>query len=188
MGGRGRLGGLTGRRDRASDRRRELADLTYDGSAPSRKRLRLAPGTSASLSLPFSNGLDPRRSKSRRVYAEGRCAHTHTRYRWRSEHRGSKRPRIGRDRKQTNVLSEFTRGPAHPLLTTRTRDGSPPSRRRRVVNEHSSQGTACTLCTVLFNLLRFYLSISFVKSIVSRSGTLRHTNSVRLIGYINAAK
>ena len=35
MGRRGRLGGLAGRRDRASDRRREMADLTYDGSAPS---------------------------------------------------------------------------------------------------------------------------------------------------------
>ena len=35
MGGRGRLGGPAGRRDRASDRRREMADLTYDGSAPS---------------------------------------------------------------------------------------------------------------------------------------------------------
>ena len=35
MGGRGRLGGPAGRRDRASDRRRELADLHYDGSAPS---------------------------------------------------------------------------------------------------------------------------------------------------------
>ena len=35
MGRRGRLGGLAGRRDRASDRRRELADLHYDGSAPS---------------------------------------------------------------------------------------------------------------------------------------------------------
>ena len=32
MGGRGRLGGPAGRRDRASDRRRELADLHYDGS------------------------------------------------------------------------------------------------------------------------------------------------------------
>ena len=43
MGGRGRLGGLVDRRDRASDRRRELADLHYEGSARfCAKRLRLA--------------------------------------------------------------------------------------------------------------------------------------------------
>ena len=61
MGRRGRLGGLAGRRDRASDRRRELADLTYDGSAPS--ACALLQQASALQTLPFSNGLDPRRSK-----------------------------------------------------------------------------------------------------------------------------
>ena len=35
MGRRGRLGSPAGRCDRASDRRREMADLHYDGSAPS---------------------------------------------------------------------------------------------------------------------------------------------------------
>ena len=58
MGGRGRLGGLAGRRDRASDRRRELADLHYDGSAPS--ACALLQQASALGSLPTPNGLEPR--------------------------------------------------------------------------------------------------------------------------------
>ena len=58
MGGRGRLGGLAGRRDRASDRRREMADLTYDGSAPS--ACALLPGTSAPRYRLRLNALEPR--------------------------------------------------------------------------------------------------------------------------------
>ena len=80
MGGRGRLGGPAGRRDRASDRRRKLADLHYDGSAPS--ACALISGTSASLPLPFSNGLDPRRSKQ--TAACGRSVRLRP-CRWRSE-------------------------------------------------------------------------------------------------------
>ena len=58
MGGRGRLGGPAGRRDRASDRRREMADLHYDGSVPS--ACALLQQASALGSLPTPNGLDPR--------------------------------------------------------------------------------------------------------------------------------
>ena len=58
MGRRGRLGGLAGRRDRASDRRREMADLTYDGSAPS--ACALLSGTSALRYRLRLNAFEPR--------------------------------------------------------------------------------------------------------------------------------
>ena len=58
MGGRGRLGGPAGRRDRASDRRREMVDLTYDGSAPS--ACALLQQASALRPLPTPNGFDSR--------------------------------------------------------------------------------------------------------------------------------
>ena len=61
MGRRGRLGGPTGRCDRASDRRREVADLHYDGSAPN--ACALLPETSALVYLSSSNAFDPRKSK-----------------------------------------------------------------------------------------------------------------------------
>ena len=48
---------------------------------------------------------------SRRVYAEGRCAHTHIKV----AVRGSKRPRIGRGRGLDGVLSECARGLSPPL-------------------------------------------------------------------------
>ena len=80
MGGRGRLGGPAGRRDRASDRRREMADLTYDGSAPS--ACALLQQASALQTLPFSNGLDPRSSKQ--TAACGRSVRLRP-CRWRSE-------------------------------------------------------------------------------------------------------
>ena len=109
MGRRGRLGGLAGRRDRASDRRREMADLTYDGSAPS--ACALLQQASALRSLPFSNALDP----STQLQADGRMRKERAVAAVSVAVRGSKRPRIGRVRGLDGVLSECARGLAPPL-------------------------------------------------------------------------
>ena len=80
MGGRGRLGGLAGHRDRASDRRRELADLHYDGSAPSACAL-LQQASALRYRLRL-NALEPRVQTE--IAACGRSVRMPP-YRWRSE-------------------------------------------------------------------------------------------------------
>ena len=80
MGRRGRLGGLAGRRDRASDRRREMADLTYDGSAPSACAL-LQQASALRYRLRL-NALEPRVQTE--IVALARSVRT-PRSRWRSE-------------------------------------------------------------------------------------------------------
>ena len=108
MGRRGRLGGLAGRRDRASDRRREMADLTYDGSAPSACAL-LQQASALRYRLRLT-ALEPRvrtnmvRMRKERAVATIRVAV-----------RGSERVGVNRYRGLDGVLSECARGPAAPL-------------------------------------------------------------------------
>ena len=141
----GRLGGHAGRLDRASDRRREMADLHYDGLAA------LAPssGTSAPWPLPFSNALIHANPSRRAHAASVRVCPC----RWRSEVQEAE---DWQDRKKT-LFSDFngTGPPAllvHPLVdrsSARTDGRAQPMIRSG--RQHAAEGRATSKHPTIFN-------------------------------------
>ena len=110
MGGRGRLGGLADRRDRASDRRRELVDLTYEGSVRVLRQA-LAP---CSRNLCTAVPIAAERVGATRADQYGCTRKERARATIRVAVRGSERVGVNRYRKKTLFLRNSARTGSPP--------------------------------------------------------------------------